>query len=204
MATIQGVLAYAKIQEPGTKYQSTTEREYSVDVIVSEDQADEWNELFPKQTAKVVKTLDFEKIYKIPAPFPEEKKQYVIKLKRPAQYKDGNPIAEQYRPKVLQKKGNVNVDITHEVLVANGSEGFVSYETNSNDFGTFARLRNVLVTKLIPYERSASADDDFGDVVTSEVAEASDDFVAPAKVAAKKPTRAKAPAPADLDDDLPF
>jgi hypothetical protein len=32
--TISGVFAYAKIQEPAFKYQSTTEKEFSIDIIV--------------------------------------------------------------------------------------------------------------------------------------------------------------------------
>ena len=53
--TIEGTLVLVSIQTPQTKYQST-EKEYKAGVVVDEDTADAWNERFPKQTAKVVKT----------------------------------------------------------------------------------------------------------------------------------------------------
>ena len=71
--TIEGTLVFVSIQTPQTKYQST-EKEYKAGVVVDEDTADSWNEMFPKQSAKVVKTSDFKDTYKIDAPFPNEKK----------------------------------------------------------------------------------------------------------------------------------
>ena len=150
--TIEGTLVFVSIQTPQTKYQST-DKEYKAGVVVDEDTADAWNEMFPKQSAKVVKTSDFKEIYKIDAPFPNEKKQYVINLKKPAQYKDGTPLPKQCQPKVLLADGKQAIDVTDTMLPANGSVGKISFETNSNDFGTFARLRNVLVTKMIEYKK---------------------------------------------------
>lgn len=204
MATIQGTLAYVKLREPSKKYQSE-EKEYSLDLIVDEDTADSWNENFPKQSAKVVKTSDFETIYKIPAPYPEAKKQYVVKLKKPAQYKDGTPVPKQYCPKVLQKQGEVNVDITDQILVANGSKGVVSYEVTENSYGSFARLRNLLVTDLIEYkQKDSSYDDEFGAIASTTAAQAGGDFddaPAEAKPAPRKQAAKKAVVE---DDDIPF
>ena len=75
------VFLYVKLQDGGYKYESK-EKEYSLNFVVTEDQADEWEELFPKNTIKQIKTELFEKKYKIPPPFPNAKKQYVGKMGR--------------------------------------------------------------------------------------------------------------------------
>ena len=160
--TIEGTLVFVTIQTPQTKYQSD-DKEYKVGIVVDEDTADSWNERFPKQTAKVVKTSDFKETYKIDPVFPDEKKQYVITIKKPASYKDGKELPEMYRPKVLLQDGNTAIDVTKTTLPANGSKGKVSFEENSNDFGTFSRLKNVLVTEMIEYKKGGgNAADEFG------------------------------------------
>ena len=160
--TIEGTLVFVTVQTPQTKYQST-DKEFKVGIVVDEDTADSWNERFPKQTAKVVKTSDFKETYKIDPVFPDEKKQYVITIKKPASYKDGKELPEMYRPKVLLQDGNTAIDVTKTTLPANGSKGKVSFEENNNDFGTFSRLRNVLVTEMIEYKKGGSnIGDDFG------------------------------------------
>jgi hypothetical protein len=161
--TISGVFAYAKIQEPAFKYQSTTEKEFSIDIIVDKATAKAFGKQFPKQKGKTVDNDDFEEIYKMPPPFPDQDEQFVLKLKRPAQYKDGKPLPESYWPKVMQKKGGKAVQIPREVLVGNGSTGKVSYDVNENDYGTFAKLKNILVEDLKEYKKSdGSGADDFG------------------------------------------
>lgn len=200
--TIEGTLVFVSIQTPQTKYQST-EKEYKAGVVVDEDTADSWNEMFPKQSAKVVKTSDFKDAYKIDAPFPNEKKQYVITLKKPAQYKDGSPLPTQYCPKVLLQEGKTAIDITHSTLPANGSKGKISFEENSNDFGTFARLRNVLVTDLIEYKKGGgNAADEFG----LEVQGASDfdDNTETPVVKQPKPTTVPEESYDDDVEQLPF
>ena len=160
--TIEGTLVFVSIQTPQPKYQST-DKEYKAGVVVDEDTADAWNERFPKQTAKVVKTSDFKDTYKIDAPFPDAKKQYVITLKKDAQYADGNPVPKQYLPKVLLQDGKQAIDVTDLQLPSNGSKGKISFESRENSYGTFAKLRNVLVTEMIEYKKGgSSAGDDFG------------------------------------------
>lgn len=153
---INGTLAYVVVQQPQLKYGSQTEKEYKVSVIVDEDTADDWDERFPKQAAKSVKTAEFEKLYRIPPVYPDAKKQYIITLKKPAQYKDGNPLPESYRPKILLREGEGVVDVTSDVLPANGSVGAVSFEIKTNDYGQFASLKNVLVEELIEYKKASS------------------------------------------------
>lgn len=207
--TISGVFAYAKIQEPAFKYQSTTEKEFSIDIIVDKATAKAFGKQFPKQKGKVVDNDDFEDIYKMPPPFPDQDEQFVLKLKRPAQYKDGKPLPESYWPKVMQKKGGKAVQIPREVLVGNGSVGKVSYDVNENDFGTFAKLKNILVEDLKEYKKSGgSGADDFGleleEPTTDEFGSADDgegnEVKVPAK-AAKTSTKASKKPPVDDSGD---
>jgi len=200
--TLQGTLVFVQVQTPSEKYQSK-EKEYKAGVVVDEDTADSWNEKFPKQPAKVVKTTDFKDTYKIDAPFPEAKKQYVITLKKDAQYQDGNPIPKQYLPKVLLQEGKAAIDVTDSMLPANGSVGKVSFETRDNSYGTFAKLRNVLVTEMIEYKKGGgSAGDDFG----LDVQGASDFEEEPKQQAKVKQKETVVPTQQDqdLDEDVPF
>ena len=198
--TIEGTLVFVSIQTPQTKYQST-EKEYKAGVVVDEDTADSWNEMFPKQSAKVVKTSDFKDTYKIDAPFPDEKKQYVITLKKPAQYADGTPLPKQYQPKVLLADGKQAIDVTDTMLPANGSVGKISFEARENSYGTFAKLRNVLVTEMIEYKKGgSSAGDDFG----LEVQGASDFQEEQEQPVAKQPKATSIPEETESDETLPF
>lgn len=194
--TIEGTLVFVTVQTPQTKYQST-DKEFKVGIVVDEDTADSWNERFPKQTAKVVKTSDFKDTYKIDPVFHDEKKQYVITIKKPANYKDGSPLPAQYLPKVLVQDGKAAIDVTQTVLPANGSKGKVSFEENSNDFGTFSRLRNVLVTEMIEYKKGGgNAADEFG----LEVQGASDFNDTPEQPVVKQPKPTAVPE----EDSVPF
>ena len=197
--TIEGTLVFVSIQTPQTKYQST-DKEYKAGVVVDEDTADAWNERFPKQTAKVVKTSDFKETYKIDAPFPDAKKQYVITLKKDAQYADGNPVPKQYLPRVLLQDGKQAIDVTDLQLPSNGSVGKISFETRENSYGTFAKLRNVLVTDMIEYKKGgSSAGDDFG----LEVQGSSDFDDKPEQPVTKQPKPVTVPEE-DYGESLPF
>lgn len=163
----QGLVAFAKVLIPAKKYQKQDEFELSIDVVVSEDDADIWDEKFKKQTARTVKTSEFENIYKFKAPFPDQKKQFIIRLKRDTTYKDGNPVPEEYWPKVFKLEGSKRKEFgsylkKNNIGIANGSTAKVSFEVSDNDFGTFARLKNILVTNLIEYKGRGEAGDEFG------------------------------------------
>ena len=211
--TISGVFAYAKIQEPAFKYQSTTEKEFSIDIIVDKATAKAFGKQFPKQKGKQVDNDDFEEIYKMPPPFSDQDEQFILKLKRPAQYKDGKPLPESYWPKVMQKKGGKAVQIPREVLVGNGSTGKVSYDVNENDYGTFAKLKNILVEDLKEYKKSGgSGADDFGleleEPTADEFGSADDgegnEVKVPAK-AAKTSTKGKKPVvDEETEESSPF
>jgi len=217
---IEGTLVYAKIAQADSKYQSK-DTEYSVEVIISEDQADAWDEQFKKQPAKKIKAADFEAKYKIPVPsaFKGEKNLYSIKLKKDAVV-DGEEFFPEYAPKVYLETADERVDITKSRLIANGSFGKVSYRINSNDFGTFAKLANVLLDEegFIEYESKSTGGPgaEFGSAkpVRQEAPSAAatqarkprEEVAAQeAPKAAGKPVKAAPKANVDfIDDDIPF
>ena len=209
--TISGIFAYAKVQEPSLKYQSETEKEFSIDVIVDKATAKAFGKQFPKQKGKVVDTSDFKEIYKIDPPFPDQDEQYILKLKKPAQFNDkatGNmkAIPEIYWPKIVVKKNGKAVALPRDVLIANGSSGKVSYEVNENSFGTFAKLKNILVEELIEYKKAdSSGADDFGlelDTETAEFDSADDGNGGKVKVPASAKTAPKAAKKVVEDEDF--
>lgn len=196
---VEGTLVYAKLAEASPKYQSK-DTEYTVSVIVSEDVADEWDSKFKKQPAKKIKAAEFEAKYKTPLPeeLRGEKNVFEIKLKKDAT-KDGEPFYPEHRPKVFldDSEGN-RTDITESRLIANGTYGKVSYRVSSNDFGTFAKLNNVLIQEA-----------DFKEYISTGGGAAGSEFgdSKPVKVEAPKETATKArankskAAPKADDDD---
>jgi len=142
---VEGTIAYAKLAQADTKYNSK-DTEYSVCVLVNEDVADEWDAKFKKQPATKFKASEFEGKFKIPVPehLKGEKNIYQIKLKKDC-VADGVEFYPEFRPKVLLDTADgERVDITTSRLIANGSFGKVSYRITTNDYGTFAKLANVL------------------------------------------------------------
>lgn len=210
---IEGVIVYAKLAQADQKYQSK-DYEYSVEVIVSEDTADEWEARFKKQPAKKIRAADFEAKYKIPVPeqYKKEKNLYSVKLKKDAT-KDGEPFNPEYRPKVFLDTADERIDITESRFVANGSYGKVSYRVNTNDFGTFAKLNNVLFDEegFIEYESSGGgAGSEFGNSKPVKVEPAKDSVTnvrKPREAETEKvvaPKKAVAPPAVDYDDQSPF
>jgi hypothetical protein len=159
---LSGVFAYAKVTEPANKYQSE-EKEFSIDIIVDKATYKAFGKQFPKQKGKTVDNEDFKTIYKIDPPFPDQDEQCILKLKKAAQYKDGTMLAKQYWPRLLQKVNGKAVPLAEGVLIANGSKGKVSFDVTENSYGTFAKLKAVLVEELIKYEKAdGDAASDFG------------------------------------------
>lgn len=180
MAVLKDVVfAYVKIQQPAPKYQSDNEFEFTVDCIVSEKDAKAFKRKFKKQPPKEVPTEDFEKMFKIAPPYPDQEEQFIIKLKKPAQFKNKQtgrmePIPDKYRPRVLVPGDNGKLkDITFDTLVSNGSSGVVQMEVMENSFGTFAKLKAIRVDNLIKYQQAGQDFDELGEV--DELAEAPED-----------------------------
>lgn len=203
MATLENaVFAYVKLQQADFKYGSNTEKEYAVDCIVEKSVAKAWNKEFPKQKAKEVDRDDFERIYKIAPPFDGDE-LYVIKLKKPAQYKDGTPIPDAMRPRAFVKGGNGKLqDITKDILVANGSKGVASYDVRDNDFGHFASLKAIRVDDLIEYKKAggAASFDELGEVETL----AEDFSDVPERVQSEAQAAVMDQPEDDLDESDPF
>lgn len=224
MPTVKGTLAYVCAQKPVlNSYKGTKEFKATV-ILEDEDAADEWNESFKKQPAKVIKTSDFEEHFKFAPPYPKEKKHYYIELKQGENYPDGKPRTGKERPRVFlttgkDKEGKPLVkDITETKLVANGSVGVVKYTISETDkWGTLAYLKDIRVDELIEYIPKVvedEDDEDFGVVIN----EAEEDFEEPevkSKTPSKKvqesqkeskvkPTRTKSQEPEDDLEDSPF
>lgn len=162
---------YTKVQKPAPIYEhrkmdKPTKFEFTVDVGVSEDIADQFDEIFEKQQSKKLTNEKFKERFKIeeddlPLPCPKEKKQFVLKLKQAAQKADGKNISKALRPRVVQKDEDGNpVDLTFKHLVGNGSTADILFRVNQNDFGTFAYLSTVLVTDWKEYEAGGDQERD--------------------------------------------
>ena len=174
-ATARGVLLYNSLKNPQFKFESDTRKEYGVEVVVDKATARAWDKTFKKQSSKPYDNEDFTKAFGIDLPFPDQDEQYVIKVKRPADYEEKDketgtktgrilPIPEKYRPRILLLTDPTTrkcTDITFkEYGLARGCEVLVQYEErDSGKFGTTARLMNVRVDKLIKYEFGNSFDD---------------------------------------------
>jgi hypothetical protein len=176
---IEGTFVYAKVGQPDLKYQST-EKEWSIGVVVDEDTADGWDEQFAKQPAKKVKASEFEGKYRIPCPIADVKNVYIINLKRAAT-NNGVPVDEISRPKVyLDDAEGGRSEIGQSRLIGNGSFGKVSYYISSNDYGTFSRLQNVLMDEdgFKEYQSTnAGAGSEFGAVKAVKVEAARDEVL---------------------------
>ena len=149
---------YARIAEPQQKWQTTepTEKEYTVAVVVSQEQYKEFCGQFPKKKTTPLTNEEFTEKYGTQPPFPNQPLQYVLKFKQRAFKKDGMAIADSIRPKVYQFIDNVQTDIT-TTLIGNGSQGTLRYSiwvpTNNPTLGPTTNLYAVLITNLVPYSK---------------------------------------------------
>jgi len=165
-AIVKDALAfYCKIQKPSPIYEertmhNPTQFEYTIDLLVNEDVADEWDEVFAKQPSKKMSAAIFKEKFKLEDESvlddPNAKKFYLIKAKQAAQKKDGSQMHPKMRPRVAQVVDGKPVDITFSELVGNGSSVDVLLNINQNDFGTFSYLSRVKVNSLISYESGGS------------------------------------------------
>lgn len=194
--------AYVKIQSPVAKYQSA-DTEFTVDCIVSKAQAKAWNKEFPKQKAKEVDNEEFEAKYKIPPVFEDQDSQYVIKVKKP-HIKNGKELPATYRPRVFERIGDKNVDVTFDKLPANGSFGQLSYSVRTNDFGTFSQLNSILITKMIEYKSKAGTGSDFGEVELKEAPVGQAPVVKQDEGVKKSAAKVEKQPEDDFNEDAPF
>lgn len=215
MKKLTGMLVFVCLDKAVPCFDKEKGKEFKAGVVVDEDTADAFAAIFAKQPAKKVKRSEFESIYKCEPPEGTEKNLYVITLKKNEKLANGEDIPDKYRPRVFLQEGNTRKDITFSTLVGNGSYGTISIDRYDNDYGSAARLQNILVTDLIEYERTGSnyeagsefdddnADDGEGNNVKVP-ASAKGKPKADAKPAAKPKTPPKATPKDEFDDDIPF
>ena len=212
MKSLKGTLVYVMLDAPRPCYDESKGQEWKASIVLTdEDVVDEFNDLYPKQSAKKVKAAEFEALYKCPLPEGAGKNVWVVTLRKNTKLHNGNDVPDKYRPRVFQRKGGVLVDITHTVLPANGSTGEISIDHYEGKMGNVARLKNVLVTNLIEYERSPRSEYEAGDEFQDDddgndsSAEVSAKATAPAKDVASTKSKTKGAVPAsDEGDDSPF
>lgn len=156
---------YVKVKNPSLKYQSQVDREYAVDAHVDKATAKAWNKAFPKQKAKEMDYNEFVEKHGAENAIGEEE-QFIIKLKKDAQYKDKETgetkkIADKYRPRAFEvSEDGTLTDITFTKLIGGGSKGAVLFEVTTNSFGTFAKLVGLRVDQLV--EVQGDGGDKFG------------------------------------------
>lgn len=207
---LSGTLVYVQLETPVPCFVEEKGKEWKCSIVISEDDADEWDEAYPQQKAKQVKTSEFSEIYKIDPPFADQRKQYVVTLRKNTMLANGKPVPDKYRPKVYLKVDDGMEDITQDKLVANGSEGKISVDHYEGKKGPVARLRNVLVTDFIEYvreEREADGGSEFGLPVKQEKNEFEEEE--PKVTPKKEPKKSskvtpKQSDPDDPDEDDPF
>lgn len=152
MKSLTGTLVYVMVDRPRDCYEKDKGQEWKAGVVITdEDIADQFDEEYPKQTCKKVKTAEFESIYHCPAPEGAGKNVWVATLKKNVKLSNGEPVPDKYRPRVFEQQGSSRVDVTFTKLPANGSQGTLSIDEWEGDKGKVARLKNVLVTELIEY-----------------------------------------------------
>lgn len=192
---------YVAVQNPKKKYQSE-EREYSVNVVFDKATSTEITNLFPNKKMTPMDEDSFKNKYGMAAPFTGI--IYVMKLSQPELRKDGSPIPDFARPRVLLETKAGIFDITDKKLVGNGSMGDVYYNYYTvPKFGKVLRLGNLVVKRLVEFER-----EDSGFMDTANIKELPDDFdfseVLVSQDTSPIPAAAAGVASAPSDDALPF
>ena len=224
MATIINnvYFAWVKMKAP-VKALNEKNTEVSVQVVMSEDDADNLLEACPSANVKTFKNDAFEDKFKFAAPFEDQKKQYVATFKKMVS-RDGVDLPADFRPRVfLVDEDGEKVDITFEKEVGNSSRGAVAYSTYTADYKDketgkqtkklLSQLVAIQVEDLVEYESKASEDggdsnvekpaDVFG---AKKVAEAPKNQKAVVKQSEAAPAKKAKPAPnfSELGDDVPF
>lgn len=198
-------IMYCKVQQPTLAFESKKRYEYTVDAAVSKATAKAWSKQYPKQKHKEFDNDEFTKIFKIEAPFPDQDEQFVIKLKKKADYEKYGKvikIPDACRPRVFEKGDDGKlVDVTATKLVANGSKGVIQFEETTNKFGTFAQLKAVRVDEMIEYKSAGVSYDELGEV--GELCE----FAPQPDAEETKPAKGKKTEDSfddDFDEECPF
>lgn len=157
MEVIDGVtFNFINLRIPVNKFESD-KKEYNVSCTISEDDYDEIEERKYKVSLETVKNDKYEPRFKVEVPYPDQRKQCVVRFGCSNLRKDKKTeqmVEVQYemelRPKVFQLVDGKEIDITDKML-SNGCKGSVYYQTHSNSFGTMAYLRKIVLDEVIEY-----------------------------------------------------
>ena len=155
--TVEGVtFLFEKIGKPQFKKDSTTLTEFSINVVVDEDTADEFGAKYQNQKVRFLKNSEWEEKYPdIELPFPMQKKQFILTLKKDTHSKAGAPLPDSMRPHVYLRTGTDEVEQITGVAgkgVGNGSKGSITWDEFTNSYGTTAKLLYIIVDDLVVYE----------------------------------------------------
>lgn len=203
---MDATFCYTRMKTPQKKYESE-ETEYTTSFVVNEDFAEDWEDRFPKASIKKVKTGEFSDKYGFDAPYPDQKKQFILKASVASHMKDKEsgelvPVPYEYtmRPKVKQVVDGKIKDITMLGNVGNGSTGHLMFKEQSNKFGNFCYLRSLLITSLVEYNSSGSNNEwaEFGEVADEDGVTISDFDSGTEDVTVESPDME------DFDDDIPM
>ena len=103
----------------------------------------------------------------------------------------------------MQAVNGKAVPIPEGVLIANGSKGKVAYDVTENSYGTFAKLKSILVEHLIEYKKAGGDPGaDFGLETDYGAADFQQEEKQPEPVPTKPAAKPKAkPTPVVDEDD---
>jgi len=165
MATIKGALHYVCISRPQNAYQSD-EKQWKVDVEISKTDAKAFKKKYKSQdrAVKEYDTEEFKAKYKVDPQISKGDEHYTVTLKQSCKI-NGKPFGRP--PRVLMAGDNGKLqDVTKKFDVGNGSLGVVQItEIESRKWETTsAKLANVRVDTLVPYEGGGADLSELGDV----------------------------------------
>ena len=152
-----GGLKFGESEVEGSPWMN---HQYELDVLITEDIADEIQEFHGKQGIKKFTAEKFKETFKVDPPF-EAKKYFVTKFYKEAFYKNGAHKGEEApRVSFVSNTGSS----LEEVGIGNGSTAniIVNMSHYKNDFGkgTSMRLGSVQITDLIEFELNGNDDSD--------------------------------------------
>lgn len=172
MATIKCAFHYTAIGTPQKMYQSE-EKQWKVDVEVSKADAKAFKKKYKSQdrAVKEYDTEEFKEKYKVDPTISKGSEHFTITLKQACKI-NGEPFGRPPKVWMAGPDGKLQ-DVTKTVSVGNGSTGVVQItEVVSKAWGTTsAKLANIRVDHLIPYESGGANLSELGEIDESSIQE---------------------------------
>lgn len=147
-------LLFASVARP---YKGKYDPQYKVSIPISGVHKREIKKLAKKVGISEVANEAFPEQYRVAElPFPEMDEQIVLTIAKKAQYKDGNPLKPEHRPRVFAPTAGGKVKDITKTLVGNGSIGDVVFHiVESDEYGSWLDFDAIVVKKLVEYEGGA-------------------------------------------------